>query len=163
MLTILLGLVIFLATKLIPEKFKESPQAEKIDPDSESQPEQAQKKEETPENLAQWVLKMEKAKTELKEKLCVAPVSTDSKNLFGRDEVLIEVFNAIHKGISLIELHGRSGVGKTALALEIVFVFSYHFQRQSRFSYARSAVQCNKWTSFVDSVEQFDENFIAAE
>ena len=70
MLTILLGLVIFLATKLIPEKFKESPQAEKIDPDSESQPEQAQKKEETPENLAQWVLKMEKAKTELKEKLC---------------------------------------------------------------------------------------------
>ena len=43
-LTILLGLVIFLATKLIPEKFKESPQAEKIDPDSESQPEQAQKR-----------------------------------------------------------------------------------------------------------------------
>ena len=127
-LTILLGLVIFLATKLIPEKFKESPQAEKIDPDSESQPEQAQKKEETPENLAQWVLKMEKAKTELKEKLCVAPVSTDSKNLFGRDEVLIEVFNAIHKGISLIELHGRSGVGKTALALEVVRKYKYNFQ-----------------------------------
>ena len=108
-LTILLGLVIFFATKLIPEKFKESPQAEKIDPDSESQPEQAQKKEETPENLAQWVLKMEKAKTELKQKLCVAPVSTDSINFFGRYDVLIEVFNAIHKGISLMNCTADRG------------------------------------------------------
>lgn len=127
-LTILLGLVIFLATRLTPAKFKESAQAGKVDQNSANKPEQAQKNGDTPEKLAQWVLKMEKVKTELKEKLCLAPVSIDSRILFGRDEVLIELFNAIHKGSSLIALHGRPGVRKTALALEVVRKYKYNFQ-----------------------------------
>ena len=43
-LTILLGLVIFLATRLTPAKFKESAQAGKVDQNSANKPEQAQKK-----------------------------------------------------------------------------------------------------------------------
>ncbi|MBT3922159.1 MAG: tetratricopeptide repeat protein [Nitrospina sp.] len=127
-LTIVLGVVIFLATKLIPTKPEESAQTEKIDPNSADKHEQIQKKGETPEKLAQWVLKTEKAKTELKEKLCQAPIPNDSKILFGRDKVLIELFNAIHKGSTFIALYGRSGVGKTALALEVVRKYKYNFQ-----------------------------------
>ncbi|MBT3184886.1 MAG: tetratricopeptide repeat protein [Nitrospina sp.] len=131
-LTILLGVVIFVVTKLTPTKPEEPAQAEKIDPNSTGKsvdkPEQTQKKRETPESLARWVLKTEKSKTELKEKLCLAPLSTDLKVLLGRDKVLVELFNAIHKGSTFLALYGRSGVGKTALALEVVRKYKYNFQ-----------------------------------
>ena len=64
-LTILLGVVIFVVTKLTPTKPEEPAQAEKIDPNSTGKsvdkPEQTQKKRETPESLARWVLKTEKS------------------------------------------------------------------------------------------------------
>jgi tetratricopeptide (TPR) repeat protein len=125
-LTILLGLVIFVATKLIPAKFKESGESGKVDPNSASKSAQSQKVEDTPETLAQWVLRTEKAKTELKEKMCVVPSSYDSLHLFGRDDILVEIFKAIGKGSSLIELNGRAGVGKTSLALEVVKRYKFN-------------------------------------
>ena len=82
-LTILLGLVIFLATKLTPKNLKGSAQGEEISQDSKKKSAQQQNKVETPENLAQWVLSMEKAKSDLKEKLCSPPVFSGSKILFG--------------------------------------------------------------------------------
>jgi tetratricopeptide (TPR) repeat protein len=126
--TILLGLVIFLANKLIPSKYKDSSVTEKVDQESKSKSKQHQKGESTPEKLAQWVLKSEKTKTELKEKLCAAPVSSNSKFLFGRDAILIELFNEIHKGVLLIELYGRPGVGKTSLALEIEKRYRFNYK-----------------------------------
>jgi tetratricopeptide (TPR) repeat protein len=127
-LTILLGLVIFLATKLIPKQFKDVSRLDKVSPESKNKTEQLLKNENTPEKLAQWVLRMEKAKSELKEKLCSMPVASDAKNLFGRDDVLIEMFNAINKGKLIIELYGRPGVGKTTLALEVERKYRYNYQ-----------------------------------
>ncbi len=127
-LTILLAVVIFLATKVIPEKFQGSTQKEDIGQDPESKVDLAGQKEETPEKLAQWVLKVEKAKTDLKEKLCQPPVSLSSDALFGRDEVLSDLFKTINKGSSFIQLHGKPGMGKTALALEVVKKYRYNFQ-----------------------------------
>ena len=118
-LTILLGLVIFLVTRLTPKNLEGSIQGEKVDLDSKNKSAQQQDKLDTPEKLAQWVLSMEKAKTDLKERLCSPPVSSGSKILFGRDSILIKLFNAINKGKLLIELYGRQGVGKTSLALEV--------------------------------------------
>ena len=127
-LTILFGLVIFVVTKLIPQTFKGSTQKKNVDQDLKNEPEQHQIEKQSPEKLAQWVLKSEKAKTELKEKLCQAPVFSNSSILFGRDDVLIELFSAINKGKSFIELYGRSGVGKTSLALEVEKRYKYNFQ-----------------------------------
>lgn len=127
-LTILLVLVIFLASKLTPSKFKESAQQKNVDQKPKNKSEQNLKKENTPQELAQWVLKMEKDKSELKEKLCAMPTSSNSNNLFGRDELLIKLFSAIHKGTMLIELYGRPGVGKTSLALEVEKKYKYNFQ-----------------------------------
>jgi hypothetical protein len=127
-LTILLGLVIFLATKLTPKNLKGSAQGEEISQDSKKKSAQQQNKVETPENLAQWVLSMEKAKSDLKEKLCSPPVFSGSKILFGRESVLIELFNAINKGKLLIELYGRQGAGKTSLALEVERKYKFNFQ-----------------------------------
>ena len=95
-LTILFGLVIFVVTKLIPQTFKNSSQKKNVDQDFKNKPEQHQIEKQSPEKLAQWVLKSEKAKTELKEKLCQAPVFSNSSILFGRDDVLIELFSAIN-------------------------------------------------------------------
>ncbi|MBT5632937.1 MAG: tetratricopeptide repeat protein [Nitrospina sp.] len=127
-LTILLGLVIFLVTRLTPKNLEGSIQGEKVDLDSKNKSAQQQDKLDTPEKLAQWVLSMEKAKTDLKERLCSPPVSSGSKILFGRDSILIKLFNAINKGKLLIELYGRQGVGKTSLALEVERKYKYNFQ-----------------------------------
>ncbi len=127
-LTIVIGLVTFLAYKLAPEQLIGPEKMEEITPISENKPEQKPIKEETQETLAQWVLGLEKKKTELKEKLCLMPVYAHSKNLFGRDSVIIELFNAINKGRSFIELHGAPGVGKTALCLEVVKRQKYNYK-----------------------------------
>jgi tetratricopeptide (TPR) repeat protein len=127
-LTIVLGLVIFLASKLIPQQLKDSSQKEDVDSTSKIKSDLNQTKETSPEKLAQWVLKMEKAKSELKEKLCQAPALSDSKNIFGRDEILVELFNEINKGTLLIELYGRPGVGKTSLALEVERRYRFNYQ-----------------------------------
>ncbi len=127
-LTILLGLGTFLAYKLAPEKLIGPKKLEEITPNSENNPAKSKNKEETPETLAQWVLGLEKKKTELKEKLCLMPVFSNSNILFGRDELIIELFNAINKGRSFIELHGGPGVGKTALSLEVIKRHKYNYK-----------------------------------
>jgi tetratricopeptide (TPR) repeat protein len=127
-LTILLGLVIFLVPKLLPQKLKGSTQPQDTDQKSENKKGSGQKKQSSPEKLAQWVLQAEKTKTNLKEKLCRAPVAPHSEALFGRNQVLIDLFKAINKQVSFIELHGKPGVGKTALALEVVNKYKFNYQ-----------------------------------
>jgi len=126
-LTIVLGLVIFLASKLLPAKVS-GPQKQDIGKNSENKADSGQKVANTPEKLAQWVLQEEKKKTELKEKFCRAPVSAHSETLFGRDEILVDLFKVINKQTSLIELYGKPGVGKTALALEVVKKYKFNHQ-----------------------------------
>ena len=74
-LTILLGLVIFLVTKLLPAKLKGSVQTQDTDQNSENKNSSGHKKVSSPEKLAQWILQTEKTKTNLKEKLCRAPIA----------------------------------------------------------------------------------------
>jgi len=104
-LTIVLGLVIFLVSKLLPAKVHK----QSANQNSENTADLSHKGADTPEKLAQWVLQTEKTKTELKEKLCRAPAALGSENLFGRDQVILDLFKAINKPTSLIELHGKPG------------------------------------------------------
>ena len=127
-LLILLILVIFLIPKLMSSNFKNSTENFETDLSPAIVSDQLSLKEDSPEKIAQWVLKKEKTKAELKQRLCTPPSFSDSKFLFGRDETIIELFHAINKGRNHIELYGRSGVGKTALALEIVKKYKYNFQ-----------------------------------
>lgn len=127
-LTILLGLVIFLVPKLLPAKLKGSAKTQDTDQDSENKNDSGHKKSSSPEKLAQWVLQAEKTKTNLKEKLCRAPVAPHSEALFGRNQILVDLFKAISKEVSFIELHGKPGVGKTALALEVVNKYKFNYQ-----------------------------------
>ncbi len=127
-LTILLGLVIFLVPKLLPEKLKRSTQAQDTDQNLVNKNGSGHKKTSSPEKLAKWVLQAEKTKTNLKEKLCRAPIAPHSEALFGRTQVLIDLFKAINKQVSFIELHGKPGVGKTALALEVVNKYKFNYQ-----------------------------------
>lgn len=127
-LIILLGLVIFLVPKLLPAKLKKPAQAQDTDKNSENKNGSGQKKANSPEKLAQWVLQAEKTKTNLKEKLCRAPISPHSETLFGREQILIDLFKAINKEVSFIELHGKPGVGKTALALQVVNKYKFNYQ-----------------------------------
>ncbi len=127
-LTILLGLVIFLVPRLLPKKLMGSPETQGTDHKSESKVDSGHKKASSPEKLAQWVLQAEKTKTNLKEKLCRAPVAPHSETLFGRNQILVDLFKAISKKVSFIELHGKPGVGKTALALEVVNKYKFNYQ-----------------------------------
>ena len=125
-LTILLGVVIFLVAKLLPAK--QSAQKPPAEPSLENKAGLEQKRDDTPEKLAQWVLQGEKTKTELKEKLYRAPIVPHSDSLIGRNQVLIDLFKVINQHTSLIELHGKPGVGKTTLALEVVKKYKFNFQ-----------------------------------
>ena len=78
--------------------------------------------------MAKWFLQAEKTKTNLKEKVGRAPIAPHSETLFGREQVLIDLFKAINKQVSFIELHGKPGVGKTALALEVVNKYKFNYQ-----------------------------------
>ncbi|MBC8286529.1 MAG: hypothetical protein H8E42_03545 [Nitrospinae bacterium] len=127
-LTIVLGLVIFLAYKLFPEKLKGSAQTQEADPKPEKNDGAGHKKDSSPGKLAQWVLQAEKTKSELKEKLGRAPIVPHSETLFGRTQVLVDLFKAINKETSFIELYGKQGVGKTALALEVVKKYKFNYK-----------------------------------
>ena len=127
-LTILLGLVIFLVPKLLPAKLKKPAKTKDTDQNSGNKNGSGQNKTNSPEKLAKWVLQAEKTKTNLKEKVGRAPVAPHSETLFGREQVLIDLFKAINKQVSFIELHGKPGVGKTALALEVVNKYKFNYQ-----------------------------------
>lgn len=127
-LTILLGLVIILVPKLFPGKLKKSAPAQDIDQNPESQKISGHNKASSPEKLAQWVLQAEKTKTNLKDKLCRSHAAPHSDALFGREEILIDLFKAINKKVSFIELHGKPGVGKTALAVEVINKYKFNYQ-----------------------------------
>lgn len=127
-LTILLGVVIFVVAKLIPEKFKKPEPEQKFDPQPEVKEDSGNNNISSPQKLAQWVLKAEKTKTELKERLCRVSIVPRSESLFGRTELLIDLFKAIGKEASVIELYGKPGAGKTALALEIVSKYKFNYQ-----------------------------------
>jgi len=80
----------------------------------------------SPAKMAEWVLKLEKSRTEVKEKLSRPP--TYSEKFYGRDEITFEILKEIQKGSSTIILYGRQGVGKTTLALELIKKYQYNFQ-----------------------------------
>ncbi len=124
-LTILIGLVIFLVSSFIPHKPKPPSQDRKEDQNSANS-DGSESRSDSPEKLAQWVLKLEKSRTEVKERLCRIP--TYSEKFFGRNELIFEILKEIKKGNSIIVLHGRNGVGKTALALELIKKYEYNFQ-----------------------------------
>lgn len=77
-LTIVLGLVIFVVSRLFPTKLKEPVQAPGPEQNSENKASSRNIKSSSPKILAQWVLQAEKTKTELKEKLCRAPEAPHS-------------------------------------------------------------------------------------
>ncbi len=81
---------------------------------------------ESTEQIVEWVLKLEKLRAEVKEKLCRPP--TYSEKFYGRDEITFEILKEIQKGISTIILHGRKGVGKTTMSLELIKKYEYNFQ-----------------------------------
>lgn len=80
----------------------------------------------SPEKVAEWVIKLEKSRTEVKEKLSRPP--TYSEKFYGRDEVTFEILKEISKGSSTVILYGRQGIGKTTLALELIKKYQYNFQ-----------------------------------
>lgn len=122
--TIVLVLVIFLVFRFLPAKVNK----QTADPSSENTTTSQHKKEDSPGQLAQWVLQTEKTRSDLKEKLCRAPVALAAQSLFGREQTLIELFKAINKPTSLVELHGKPGTGKTTLALAVVNKYKFNHQ-----------------------------------
>ncbi|MBC8284855.1 MAG: tetratricopeptide repeat protein [Nitrospinae bacterium] len=80
----------------------------------------------SPEKVAEWILKLEKSRTEVKEKLCRPP--TYSEKFYGRNEVTFEILKEIQRGCSAVILYGRPGIGKTTLALELVKKYQYNYQ-----------------------------------
>lgn len=151
-LTILLGVVIFLAFKLIPANLKGSAQKKDAGKSPAGGADSGQKNTDTPEKLAQWVLQSEKTKTEVKERLCRSPVSSSSKFLFGRDLVLVDIFKAINTGTLIIELYGKTGVGKTSLAMEVVN--RYKFNQQNILLYLDFGGEGEEALSIKDAIVQ---------
>ena len=80
----------------------------------------------SPEKVAEWILKLEKSRTEVKEKLYRPP--TYSERFYGRNEITFEILMEIQKGRSTVILYGRKGIGKTTLALELLKKYEYNFQ-----------------------------------
>ena len=120
-LTFFIGLVSILVFKLLSVKPKsKTPKPEENkDSTNESLPD-------SPEKVAEWILKLEKSRTEVKEKLCRPP--TYSERFYGRNEITFEILKEIQKGSSTVILYGRKGIGKTTLALELLKKYEYNFQ-----------------------------------
>jgi tetratricopeptide (TPR) repeat protein len=120
-LTFFIGLVSILVFRLISIKPKpKTPEPEgNKNSTNESLPD-------SPEKVAEWILKLEKSRTEVKEKLCRPP--TYSERFYGRNEITFEILKEIQKGSSTIILYGRKGIGKTTLALELLKKYEYNFQ-----------------------------------
>jgi tetratricopeptide (TPR) repeat protein len=120
-LTFFIGVISILVFRLLSVKPKsKNPEPEENkDSAKESLPD-------SPEKVAEWILKLEKSRLEVKEKLCQPP--TYSERFYGRNEVTFEILKEIQKGRSTVILYGRKGVGKTALALELIKKYEYNFQ-----------------------------------
>ena len=120
-LTFFIGVISILVFRLLSVKPKsKNPEPEENkDSAKESLPD-------SPEKVAEWILKLEKSRLEVKEKLCRPP--TYSERFYGRNEVTFEILKEIQKGRSTVILYGRKGVGKTALALELIKKYEYNFQ-----------------------------------
>ncbi|MBT5471425.1 MAG: tetratricopeptide repeat protein [Nitrospina sp.] len=78
-----------------------------------------------PEKVAEWILKLEKSRTQAKEKLSRPP--TYSEKFYGRNEITFEILKEIQKGTSTIILYGKPGMGKTTLALELIKKYQYNY------------------------------------
>ena len=121
-LTIFIGLVIILVLRIVSFKPKsDDPEAKIIQEPTKS----AESLPDSPEKVAEWILKLEKSRKEVKEKLCRPP--TYSEKFYGRNEVIFEILKEIQKGSSAIILYGRKGIGKTILALELVKKCAYNY------------------------------------
>ncbi len=120
-LTFFLVLVSILVFRLIlvKPKSKTPEPEEKKDSTNESLPD-------SPKKVAECILKLEKSRTEAKEKLCRPP--TYSERFHGRNEIIFEILKEIQKGSSTVILYGRKGIGKTTLALELLKKYEYNFQ-----------------------------------
>ncbi|MFT4579470.1 MAG: tetratricopeptide (TPR) repeat protein [Nitrospinales bacterium] len=120
-LTFLISLVSILVYGLISikQKSKTPEPEENKGPTNEPIPD-------SPQKVAEWVLKLEKSRTEVKEKLCRPP--TYSERFYGRNEIIFEILKEIQKGNSTVILYGRKGIGKTTLALELLKKYEYSFQ-----------------------------------
>ena len=128
MLIILLGLIIFLVPKLLPSKLKKAAPTQDTEQNQENKKTTGLNKASSPEKLAQWVLQAEKTKSNLKEKFSRTDSAPHSEALFGREQLLIDLFKVINKKVSFIELHGKPGAGKTSLAMEVVNKFKFNYQ-----------------------------------
>ncbi len=120
-LTFFIGLVSILVFRFISVK----PQSKAPEPEDVKGPAN-EPLPDTPEKVAEWILKLEKSRTEVKEKLCRPP--TYSENFYGRNEITFEILKEIQKGNSTVILYGRKGIGKTTLALELLKKYEYNFQ-----------------------------------
>jgi tetratricopeptide (TPR) repeat protein len=120
-LTFIIGVVSILILRLISVKPKSKTPEPEEKKDSTNEP-----LPDSPEKVAEWILKLEKSRTEVKEKLCRPPMY--SERFYGRNEITFEILKEIQKGRSTVILYGRKGIGKTTLALELLKKYEYNFQ-----------------------------------
>ena len=120
-LTFFIGLVSILVFRLISVK----PKSKTLEPE-ENKDSTNESLPDSPKMVAEWILKLEKSRTEVKEKLCRPP--TYSERFYGRNEITFEILKEIQKGSSTVILYGRKGIGKTTLALELLKKYEYNFQ-----------------------------------
>jgi tetratricopeptide (TPR) repeat protein len=120
-LTFFIGLVSILVFRLISVK----PKSKTLEPE-ENKDSTNESLPDSPKMVAEWILKLEKSRTEVKEKLCRPP--TYSERFYGRNEITFEILKEIQKGSSTVILYGRKGIGKTTLALELLNKYEYNFQ-----------------------------------
>jgi tetratricopeptide (TPR) repeat protein len=120
-LTFFIGLVSILVFRIISVKPKPKTPKPKENKDStdESLPD-------SPKKVVEWILKLEKSRTEVKEKLCRPPIF--SERFYGRNEITFEIMEEIKKGSSTVILYGRKGIGKTTLALELLKKYGHSYQ-----------------------------------
>jgi tetratricopeptide (TPR) repeat protein len=120
-LTFFIGLVSILVLRLISVK----PKPKTPEP-KESKGSTSASLPDSPEKVVEWILKLEKSRTEAKEKLCRPP--RYSERFYGRNEIIFEIIKEIQNGSSTVILYGRKGIGKTTLALELLNKYEYNFQ-----------------------------------
>jgi len=121
--------VIILVSILVFYLLLQKPKSDKANPQESQNSANSMKKEplpDSPEKVAEWILKLEKSRTEVKERLSRPP--TYSEKFYGRNEITFEILKEIQKGSSTVILYGRQGIGKTTLALELIKKYQYTHQ-----------------------------------